>query len=62
MSSAPGEWVDIVGMPAVYLGLSYTKAGLATGTDYKFRVRASNSFGWGPYSDEVTIRADEVPA
>jgi hypothetical protein len=27
-----------------------------------FRVRASNSFGWGEYSDSVTITADEVPA
>jgi len=62
MSSAPGVWVNIVGMPEAYLGLTYTKAGLTAGTDYKFRVRASNSFGWGSFSDEVTIRADEVPA
>ena len=26
------------------------------------RVRASNSFGWGPFSDEVVVRTDEVPA
>jgi len=25
-------------------------------------VRASNQFGWGDFSDAVTIRADEVPA
>lgn len=35
---------------------------LVTGTDYKFKVRASNLFGWGQFSDEVTIRADQVPA
>lgn len=35
---------------------------MTTGSDYIFRVRASNEFGWGTYSDEVTIRADEVPA
>ena len=33
-----------------------------TGTDYKFRMRARNMHGWGPFSDIVTIRADDVPA
>jgi hypothetical protein len=33
-----------------------------TGQDYVFRIRASNIFGWGEFSNEVTIRADEVPA
>lgn len=55
-------WADLVGGSAPYLGLSHLEEGLTTGTDYKFRIRASNSFGWGPYSDVVTIRADEVPA
>lgn len=32
------------------------------GTDYKFRLRAKNKFGWGAWSSTVTIRADEVPA
>ena len=55
-------WTSIVGGSVNYQLLSYTKVGLVTGTDYLFRVRASNSFGWGPWSNHVTIRADEVPA
>jgi hypothetical protein len=56
------QWQSIVGGSSAYTLLSYVQAGLITGTDYKFRIRASNSFGWGEFSDEVTIRADEVPA
>jgi hypothetical protein len=62
ISAVTDVWVDVIGGSTPYLGLTYIESGLVTGTDYKFRVRASNSFGWGPYSDEVTIRADEVPA
>ena len=61
---APGQsWISIVGGDSTYnTDLSFLQTGLTTGDDYKFRVRASNEFGWGPYSAEVTIRADEVPA
>ena len=31
------------------------------GTDYSFRVRASNVHGFGQYSDIVVIRADDKP-
>lgn len=62
MSSVTDVWANVIGGSTPYVGLTYIKTGLVTGTDYKFRIRASNSFGWGPYSDEVTIKADEVPA
>ena len=42
--------------------LSYTQTNLITGVDYRFRVRASNNFGWGLFSDELTIRTDDVPS
>ena len=31
------------------------------GTDYAFRVRASNVHGFGEYSDTVVVRADDKP-
>jgi hypothetical protein len=64
MYGAPdNQWMSIVGGDQnYYQSLTFTQNGLITGQDYKFRVRASNEFGWGEYSDEVTIRADEVPA
>ena len=33
---------------------TYTQTGLTAGSSYKFRYRAKNIFGWGPYSNEVT--------
>jgi hypothetical protein len=45
-----------------YTLLTHVEANLQTGVEYVFRVRASNLFGWGEFSDSVTIRADEVPA
>lgn len=62
---APGStvWESIVGGGAqLFTLLTFTQTGLITGGDYQFRARASNSFGWGEFSDVVTIRADDVPA
>jgi len=56
------QWVSLIGASSDYLLLTYIKTGLVTGTDYKFRIRARNMHGFGPYSDVVTIRADDVPA
>jgi hypothetical protein len=56
-------WQSIVGGDVqLFTLLTYTKTGLITGEDYQFRSRASNSFGWGAFSDVVTIKADDVPA
>jgi hypothetical protein len=63
MYGPSNTWVSLVGGDSNYnTQLEWTEAGLTTGQDYKFRVRASNTFGWGDYSDEVTIRADDFPA
>jgi len=61
-ASATDSWVSIVGGVTPYTLLTYTKTGLTQGVDYQFRIQASNSFGWGPFSDVVTIRTDNVPA
>jgi hypothetical protein len=42
--------------------VTYTlSTGVTTGDDYLFRVRAKNDFGWGAYSNEVTLTAADVP-
>ena len=41
--------------------LSFLVDSLAEGSDYKFRVIARNVYGYGETSDEVTIRASDVP-
>jgi hypothetical protein len=57
-------WDEVVGeaISHPYTSLSFTKTGLTVGTDYKFRVRAENVHGFGDYSDEVVIRADDKPS
>ena len=37
-------------------------AALEAGKAYRFRYRAANKHGWGPYSDSVTILAADIPA
>jgi hypothetical protein len=61
-NTATTSWSELVGDTTAFTGLTYTKTGLTVGTDYRFRLRAENVHGFGPYTDEVTIRADEVPA
>jgi len=48
---------------SIYLGAStsYTITGLSTGSNYKFKVRAKNVYGYGPFSAEVTLQASTVP-
>jgi hypothetical protein len=55
-------WVSLVGESSNFTLLTYTKVGLTTGVDYNFRIRASNLHGFGPFSTEIIIRADDTPA
>jgi hypothetical protein len=43
------------------LKLTKLLTGLLRGQDYKFKVRAENVYGYGEFSDVVTIRASYVP-
>jgi hypothetical protein len=46
-----------------YTGSSYTvSTGVTEGGTYKFKARARNIYGWGPYSTEVSIIASDVPS
>jgi len=63
LAPADTVWQSIVGGGAqLFTQLTHTETGLVTGGDYQFRARASNSFGWGAFSNVVTIKADDVPA
>jgi hypothetical protein len=41
--------------------LTYALTGLTPGDWYRFRVRAQNAHGWGPYSPTTTAQAANVP-
>jgi len=41
---------------------TYTVSSLTGGISYKFKVRAKNVYGYGLYSDEVTLTPANVPS
>lgn len=50
-------------MSTPFLSTSHTQAaGVLAGGTYRFRYRAANKYGWGPYSDEVVVQAADIPA
>lgn len=54
--------VELVGMTSYYKDTSYLKqTGIVSGQSYKFRVRARNKWGYGPYSNWVSIEASTNP-
>jgi hypothetical protein len=57
-------WTDLRGGSLISsLSTSYTlTTNVVGGTSYKFRVRAQNAQGYGPYSNIITIKAAQVPA
>ena len=58
-ASEYGSWVDIADTGT---SITHTVTGLINGTVYGFRVRAVNSAGNSPESDEVTVTPAAVPA
>lgn len=57
------NWTSLIGGDQnLNTQLTFLHQGLTTGVNYKYRVRASNLYGWGPYSNEATIRPDDAPA
>jgi hypothetical protein len=58
-------WSDILGgasQPANLLTAYKLTSSIVGGVSYKFRVRASNEIGNGPYSNIITIKAAQIPA
>lgn len=58
-----GDFVSLSGYHTNYLKLWYTvERNITKGTIYRFRYRAKNNVGWGPFSDISFIQAANVPA
>jgi len=56
-------WLDLVAASASFLELQATAVDSITkGSQYSFRIRARNIFGFGPFSNETVIRASTVPS
>ena len=56
------RWTTLIGQSPYSTTTSYTvSGGIIAGGSYKFRYRAYNVFGWGPYSSPVSIIAAQVP-
>ncbi len=54
--------INLVGYSAPYLhAVNVVTSGVTAGALYNFRYRARNVYGWGPFSDEVTIKAARQP-
>ena len=52
----------MIGFSSDSLALTYLiNAGITAGASYKFAYRASNVYGFGPFSDEITILAAKEP-
>lgn len=41
---------------------AYTATGLTQGSTYQFKVTARNAYGYGDYSNIVTVLAAQIPA
>jgi hypothetical protein len=54
--------VNLEGYSTAYLHSDLiVTSGVSAGTLYKFRYRARNVYGWGDFSEEVTIKAARQP-
>lgn len=54
--------ITIIGQTTYYNSTSYlVQSGIVAGQSYKFRVRAINKWGYGPYSNWVAILASADP-
>jgi hypothetical protein len=54
-------WADLVGASPESTAISYTHTAVTTGASYKYRVRAKNTWGYGAYSNEATLKASGAP-
>lgn len=56
-----GLFISKVGNQQPYLKRFYKATGLQKGLTYRFRYRAKNCQGWGPFSPELYVLAATVP-
>lgn len=55
-------WTDLAGFTSDYTSTTFTlTSGLASSTDYNFKVSAKNAHGWGAESAAKTIRTSAEP-
>jgi hypothetical protein len=60
--SGGASWTALVGESADSLASSFVvTSGVVRGGQHAFKHRAKNIFGWGEYSDEVSIKAATRP-
>lgn len=60
--TAAVTWTDVIGLTPDSLATTViVSSGVISGTEYGFRVRARNIFGWGPYSVVTYIQAAREP-
>jgi len=58
-----GYYKSMVGYLAPYMTPTYAvTSGIERGLTYRFRYRANNCKGWGPFSDELYILAAQKPS
>lgn len=58
----PIDFTTLVGIAPNSMALSYTKNGLTTDVTYDFSYRLRNKYGWGPFSDNISIRTAIIPS
>lgn len=62
-NSASSTWFDLQGLSPSSTALTYLKtSGVTGGLTYRFRLRARNKYGWGPYSDVTSIVTALAPS
>lgn len=54
-------WTELTGYTVPLATPYYTATGLTMGRRYKFKIRAQNVHGWGPYSDEGEVLVATAP-
>jgi hypothetical protein len=55
-SSDGNIWTDLTGILSDEVVLSFgVTDSISKGQIYKFRYRAKNAHGWGPFSDELSL-------
>jgi heterodisulfide reductase subunit A-like polyferredoxin len=56
------QWINLIGFDNENLALTYTVTSyIVPGGIYKLKVRAKNYWGWGEFSDVLTIKSATWP-